>query len=79
MGETQAPARARPLPLDALLEEAERRLMELAIRRAGGNKKRAADLLSIPRPRIRHWLKALGLIGAEADEAGEIGGPSTRD
>jgi DNA-binding NtrC family response regulator len=70
MEETPAPARPRPLPLDALLEEAERRLMELAIRRAGGNKKRAADLLSIPRPRIWRRLKALGLI-EEADESGE--------
>jgi DNA-binding NtrC family response regulator len=74
MEETPAPARARPLPLDALLEEAERRLMELAIRRAGGNKKRAADLLSIPRPRIWRRLKALGLLEDEtgaADESGE--------
>jgi DNA-binding NtrC family response regulator len=74
MEETPAPARPRPLPLDALLEEAERRLMELAIQRAGGNKKRAADLLSIPRPRIWRRLKALGLIEeatGEADESGE--------
>jgi DNA-binding NtrC family response regulator len=73
MEETPAPARARPLPLDALLEEAERRLMELAIRRAGGNKKRAADLLSIPRPRIWRRLKALGMIEEETGEADEGG------
>ncbi len=71
MEETPAPPRAQPLPLDALLEEAERRLMELAIRRAGGNKKRAADLLSIPRPRIWRRLKALGMLEDETGEAGE--------
>ena len=47
--------------------------MELAIRRSKGNKTRAADLLSIPRPRIWRRLKALGLIDAEADEADESG------
>jgi DNA-binding NtrC family response regulator len=73
MEETPAAARARPLPLDALLEEAERRLMELAIRRASGNKKRAADLLSIPRPRIWRRLKALGMIEEETGEADESG------
>ena len=73
MEETPAPTRALPLPLDALLEEAERRLMELAIRRAGGNKKRAADLLSIPRPRIWRRLKALGLIENETSESDESG------
>jgi DNA-binding NtrC family response regulator len=71
MEETPAPARPRPLPLDALLEEAERRLMELAIRRAGGNKKRAADLLSIPRPRIWRRLKALGLLEEEPEATDE--------
>jgi DNA-binding NtrC family response regulator len=73
MEETPASARARSLPLDALLEEAERRLMELAIRRAGGNKKRAADLLSIPRPRIWRRLKALGMIEEETSDADESG------
>jgi transcriptional regulator with PAS, ATPase and Fis domain len=73
LAETPAAARARPLPLDALLEEAERRLMELAIRRAGGNKKRAADLLSIPRPRIWRRLKALGLLEEETSDTDESG------
>jgi DNA-binding NtrC family response regulator len=71
--ETPTTARPRSLPLDALLEEAERRLMELAIRRAGGNKKRAADLLSIPRPRIWRRLKALGMIEDETGETDESG------
>ena len=47
--------------------------MELAIRRAGGNKKRAADLLSIPRPRIWRRLKALGMIEEETGEADPSG------
>jgi transcriptional regulator with PAS, ATPase and Fis domain len=74
MEETPAPPRAQSLPLDALLEEAERRLMELAIRRAGGNKTRAADLLSIPRPRLWRRLKALGLIEKDGDEPDETAG-----
>jgi DNA-binding NtrC family response regulator len=74
MEETPAPPRAEPLPLDALLEEAERRLMALAIRRAGGNKSRAADLLSIPRPRLWRRLKALGLIEKDGDEPDETAG-----
>lgn len=69
--ETPAAPPPAALPLDALLEEAERRLMELAIRRARGNKTRAADLLSIPRPRLWRRLKALGLIDSEAADGGE--------
>ena len=50
MEETPGRRPERPLPLDALLEEAERRLIELALERAGGKKHRAAELLAIPRP-----------------------------
>ncbi len=50
-----------PLPLDHLLEQAERRLIVLALRKAGGNRSRAAELLSIWRPRLLRRMEALGI------------------
>jgi DNA-binding NtrC family response regulator len=50
-----------PLPLDQLLEQAERRLIVLALRKAGGNRSRAAELLSIWRPRLLRRMEALGI------------------
>jgi DNA-binding NtrC family response regulator len=55
-----APAR-RPLPLDHILEQVERRLMALALRQARGNKSRAAELLSIWRARLVRRAEALGI------------------
>jgi hypothetical protein len=49
----------KPLPLDHLLEQAERRLIELALRRAGGNMTKAAQALGIWRPRLLRRIKAL--------------------
>jgi hypothetical protein len=57
----KAPAE-RPLQLDRVLEEAERRLILLALRKARGNKSRAADLLSIWRPRLLRRMEALGIV-----------------
>jgi transcriptional regulator with AAA-type ATPase domain len=54
-------AKERRLPLKELLEGAERRLIELALRRAGGNKSRAADLLAIWRPLLLRRMSALGI------------------
>jgi transcriptional regulator with AAA-type ATPase domain len=54
-------AEERPLPLKELLEGAERRLIELALRRAGGNKSRAAELLSVWRPLLLRRMSALGV------------------
>jgi DNA-binding NtrC family response regulator len=51
----------KPPPLDALLEQVERRMLTLAIRRSGGNKSRAADWLGIWRARLIRRLEALGL------------------
>jgi transcriptional regulator with AAA-type ATPase domain len=51
----------RPLPLKELLEGAERRLIELALRQAGGNKSRAAELLAIWRPLLLRRMAALGI------------------
>jgi PAS domain S-box-containing protein len=58
----------RPLPLEQLLEEAERRLILLALRRTRGHKARAARLLSIPRPRLWRRMVKLGIADAD-DEA----------
>jgi DNA-binding NtrC family response regulator len=44
-----------------LLEQVERRMMTLAVRRSGGNKSRAADWLGIWRARLIRRLEALGL------------------
>jgi transcriptional regulator with PAS, ATPase and Fis domain len=55
----------RPLPLDALLEQTERRLIQMALQRARGNKLRAAELLDISRPRLTRRMEVLGLIEKE--------------
>lgn len=60
---TATPPAPGSLPLDELLGQAERRVIELALDRAGGNKARAADLLSVPRERLWRRMKALGLDG----------------
>jgi DNA-binding NtrC family response regulator len=51
----------RVLPLDTLLEQVERRLIQWALRAAGGNKSRAAELLSVWRPRLLRRMEALGI------------------
>jgi DNA-binding NtrC family response regulator len=55
----------RPLALDEVLKQAERRLIELALRRAGGKKGRAAELLSIWRQRLVRRMEALGIADRE--------------
>jgi DNA-binding NtrC family response regulator len=59
-------------PLDYLLEQAERRLIELALRRAGGNKTKAAQELGIWRPRLLRRMEALGVRDTE-EVAGDRG------
>jgi DNA-binding NtrC family response regulator len=49
------------MPLDSLLEQAERRLIQVALHRARGNKSRAAELLEVWRPRLLRRMEALGL------------------
>jgi transcriptional regulator with AAA-type ATPase domain len=61
LGSKPAAAADRPLPLKELLEGAERRLIELALRRAGGNKSRAAELLAVWRPLLLRRMSALGV------------------
>ena len=50
-----------PLPLKTLLEQVEKRLIALALHKMGGNKSRAAELLSIWRPLLIRRIKTLGL------------------
>jgi DNA-binding NtrC family response regulator len=59
--QSPGPTPQGPLPLDQLLEETERRLIRLALHRAGGNKSRAAELLSIVYPRLFRRIEALGV------------------
>jgi DNA-binding NtrC family response regulator len=49
------------VPLDELLTQVERRLIEGALVRARQNKSRAAELLGISRPRLYRRIKELGL------------------
>ena len=65
MGETPAAESDRLLPLDSLLEQAERRLIQHALKLAGGNKTRAAEILSIWRPRLLRRMEALGIKDSE--------------
>jgi DNA-binding NtrC family response regulator len=53
-------------PLDELLTEVERRLIETALRQTHSNKSRAADILGISRPRLYRRIKELNLPDAEA-------------
>jgi PAS domain S-box-containing protein len=57
----------KSLPLQHLLEEAERRLIQLALQRAGGRKARAARLLGISRPRLYRRMVSLGIADTEED------------
>jgi transcriptional regulator with PAS, ATPase and Fis domain len=61
--EPAAPSAALPLP--QLLEQVERRLIDLALRRARGNRSRAAELLGIHRSRFLRRLEALEMGEAE--------------
>jgi DNA-binding NtrC family response regulator len=54
------PTREEP-PLDKVLEQVERRLIELALKRAGGNQSKAAEMLGVWRPRLIRRIKALGI------------------
>jgi DNA-binding NtrC family response regulator len=55
----------KPPPLDALLEQVERRMLTLAMRKSGGNKSKAADWLGVWRARLIRRLEALGLESEE--------------
>jgi DNA-binding NtrC family response regulator len=58
----------KAVPLDQLLEQAERRLIQLAMKRARGNKSKAAEMLGIWRQRLIRRMEVLGLEGTEETE-----------
>ena len=60
-------------PLDELLTEVERRLIETALRQSRSNKSCAAEILGISRPRLYRRIKELNLPD---DESGEEAEPS---
>jgi PAS domain S-box-containing protein len=70
------PAASNPIkPLDELLTEVERRLIETALRQSRSNKSRAAEILGISRPRLYRRIKELNL--PDDDEPAEQDGPPT--
>ena len=61
-------------PLDELLTEVERRLIETALRQSRSNKSRAAEILGISRPRLYRRIKELNLPDDEPAEEAEPSG-----
>lgn len=55
------------LPLDSLLENAERRLIKLALEQAKNNKSKAAEILGVWRPRLLRRMEQLGIEGPGED------------
>jgi DNA-binding NtrC family response regulator len=66
-----APAAAPTLPLDAILAKTERRLIELAVRQAAGNRSKAAEILGIWRARLIRRMEQLGLDPGSGSEGGD--------
>jgi DNA-binding NtrC family response regulator len=65
---SRAPRDEEPIQLDALLAEIEKELLLRAMRRARGNKSRAASLLGLSRQRLIRRLVQLGLAPKPVDE-----------
>jgi len=59
----------RKLPLDDLLKQVERRLIQTALQRTGGHKTRAAELLGIWRYRLTRRMIALEMASSEDSSA----------
>jgi DNA-binding NtrC family response regulator len=77
-----APGPKGSLPLDSILEQVERRVIDLAMRRSRGNKSRAAELLSVWRPRLLRRMEALVMEQRTEDRGQKIEdreGESDRD
>lgn len=77
LGAAYAPAPPRLLakPLDELLTEVERRLIEAALKQSRSNKSRAAEILGISRPRLYRRIKELSLPDDE-DASEDNGAPA---
>jgi DNA-binding NtrC family response regulator len=67
-----AAPRERPLPLDELLAQAERRLLQLALRQAKGNLSKAAARLNVSRPRLYRRMLFLGLAQRESSDDEQV-------
>ncbi|MDG3005274.1 sigma 54-interacting transcriptional regulator [Paludisphaera mucosa] len=68
LGDAHPPPRpAPPRPLDEILTDVERRLIENALSRSRRNKSRAAEILGVSRPRLYRRLKELGFPDADED------------
>jgi transcriptional regulator with PAS, ATPase and Fis domain len=65
----------RPLPLDELLTQAERRIVDLAMRAARGNVSKAAQRLGVSRARLHRRLQVLGLVPEVVEEGLPHGEP----
>ena len=65
--ERQPLTRSKPLDLERTLEAVEARLITLALRRAEGNRTRAAEILGIPRARLLRRIEAFGLGEASGE------------
>jgi DNA-binding NtrC family response regulator len=61
-------------PLDELLTEVERRVIETAMRQSRSNKSRTAEILGISRPRLYRRIKELNL--PDEDDPAEDDGPA---
>jgi DNA-binding NtrC family response regulator len=61
----------QPINLEQTLSQIETELIRRALAQAGGNKTRAAELLSMTRPRLLRRLAQLGLAGGSGGEAVE--------
>ena len=71
---TRRPRPASIKPLDELLTEVERRLIETALRHSRSNKSRAAEILGISRPRLYRRIKELNLPDDDPAEEAEPSG-----
>jgi len=67
-GTQHVPRAEQPIQLDAFLAEIEKDLLQRAMRRARGNKTRAAELLGVSRQRLIRRLIQLGLAPQPAAE-----------
>ena len=64
-----SPLTSRPISLDDWLGRVERRLIESALAKTGGNKSRAAESLGLSRPRLHRRIKELGIADSEPSDA----------
>jgi transcriptional regulator with PAS, ATPase and Fis domain len=71
LAEIPSPAPPKPIVLDEVLAQVERRLIVQALARARGNRSRAAELLSIWRARLLRRMEVLGIGDGHTHEGDE--------